>query len=107
MRIAGAALAYWPAIMELTGLAVLLFAYAPRLAIPVTWGVVAALWIVMLIGDALHLPGWVLHVLPFSATPNLPAEPMRWTPLIIMTAVAAALAWAGLDRFTRRDVQPG
>jgi ABC-2 type transport system permease protein len=107
MRIAGAALAYWPAIMELTGLAVLLFGYVPRVAISVTWGVVAALWIVMLIGDALHLPGWVLDVLPFSATPSLPAEPMTWTPLIVMTAVAAVLAWAGLNRFTRRDVQPG
>ena len=32
---------------------------------------------------------------------------MTWTPLIVMTAVATALAWAGLDRFTRRDVQPG
>ncbi|MBW6439781.1 hypothetical protein KZ829_39250 [Actinoplanes hulinensis] len=77
------------------------------MAIPVTWGVVAALWIVMLIGDALHLPGRVLDVLPFSATPILPAEQMTWTPLIIMMATAAMLAWAGLARFTRRDVQPG
>ncbi len=107
VRIAGAAVAYWPAVMELVGLAVLLFGYVPRVAIPVTWGVVAALWIVMIIGDALHLPGWVLDVLPFSATPSLPAEPMTWTPVIVMTAVAAVLAWAGLDRFTRRDLQPG
>jgi ABC-2 type transport system permease protein len=107
VRIAGAALAYWPAVMVLAGIAVLLFGYVPRVAIPVTWGVVAALWIVMLIGDALHLPGWVLGVLPFSATPDLPAEPMSWTPLIVMTAAAVALVWAGLDRFTRRDVQPG
>ncbi|MCU7729519.1 hypothetical protein ODJ79_37875 [Actinoplanes sp. KI2] len=106
-RIAGAALAYWPAVMVLTGLAVLLFGYLPRVAIPVTWGIVAALWIVMLIGDALHLPGWVLDVLPFSATPILPAERMTWTPLIVMTAAAAMLTWAGLARFTRRDVQPG
>jgi ABC-2 type transport system permease protein len=106
LRIAGAALAYWPAVMVLTGLAILLFGYTPRVAIPLTWGVVAALWIVMLIGDALHLPHWLLNVLPFSATPNLPAQPMTWTPLIVMTAVAVALAWAGLDRFTRRDIQP-
>jgi ABC-2 type transport system permease protein len=107
LRMAGAALAFWPAIMVLVGLAVLLFGYLPRVAIPVTWGVVAALWFVMLIGDALHLPAWVLDVLPFSATPALPAEPMAWAPLVVMTAVAAALAWAGLDRFVRRDVQPG
>jgi ABC-2 type transport system permease protein len=46
----------------------------------VTRGIVAALWIVMLIGDALHLPGWVLDVLPFPATPSLPAEHTTWTP---------------------------
>jgi ABC-2 type transport system permease protein len=107
VRIAGAALAYWPAVMVLVGLAVLLFGYVPRVAISVTWGIVGALWIVLLIGDALHLPGWVLDVLPFSATPTLPAEHMTWTPLIVMTAVAVAFAWAGLQRFTRRDVQPG
>ena len=75
LRIAGAALAYWPAVMVLAGLTVLLFGYVPRVAIPVTWGVVAALWIVLIIGDALHLPRWVLDVLPFSATP--PARPNR------------------------------
>jgi ABC-2 type transport system permease protein len=107
VRIAGAALAYWPAVMVLVGLGVLLFGYVPRVAIPVSWGVLSALWIVLLIGDALHLPGWVLDVLPFSATPYLPAEQMTWTPLIIMTVVAVVLAWAGLDRFARRDVQPG
>ena len=92
--------------MVLVGIAVLLFGYLPRVAIPLTWGVLAALWIVMLIGDALHLPGWVLDLLPFSATPTLPAEQMTWAPLIVMTMVAAGLVWAGLDRFVRRDVQP-
>lgn len=104
---AGAALAYWPASMVLVGLAVLLFGYVPRVAIPVTWGVVAGLWFVMLIGDALHLPAWVLDVLPFSATPALPAEPMAWTPLVVLTVVAVGLVGAGLARFRQRDVQPG
>jgi ABC-2 type transport system permease protein len=107
VRIAGAALAYWPAVMVLVGLATFLFGWVPRVAIPVTWGVVAAVWIIMIIGDALHLPDWVLDVLPFTATPGLPAEPMTWTPLVVMTAVAVALAGAGLHRFTRRDIQPG
>jgi ABC-2 type transport system permease protein len=53
------------------------------------------------------MPNWVLQVLPFSATPYLPAEPMSWTPLIVLTAVAVAFTWAGLDRFVRRDIQPG
>ncbi|MGB8020380.1 MAG: hypothetical protein WCF04_04060 [Candidatus Nanopelagicales bacterium] len=106
-QLALAALAYWPAVMVFVGIAVALFGWLPRLAIPLSWGVLAAMWFVLLIGDALHLPGWLLSVLPFSATPYQPLEPLSWPPLVIMTVVAAALAWAGLSRFSRRDVQPG
>src|SRR5665648_824740 len=93
-RLAVVALAYWPAVMALVGVAVALFGWLPRLAIPLTWGVLAAMWFIVIIGDALHLPGWLLELL----TP---------APLIVMTLVAAALVWSGLDRFARRDVQPG
>ena len=106
-RLAFATLAYWPAIMVLVGVAVALFGWLPRLAIPVTWGVLAAMWFIVIIGDALHLPGWLLDLLPFSATPSQPYEPLTWTPLVVMTFVAAALVWTGLARFERRDVQPG
>ena len=106
-RLAGAALAYWPAVMVLVGAAVALFGWLPRLAIPMTWGVLAAMWFVVIVGDALHLPGWVLDALPFSATPTQPLEPLIWTPLVVMTVVSSALTWTGLDRFARRDVQPG
>ena len=106
-RLAGAALAYWPAVMVLVGAAVALFGWLPRLAIPMTWGVLAAMWFVVIVGDALHLPGWLLDALPFSATPTQPLEPLTWTPLVVMTIVAAGLTWTGLDRFARRDVQPG
>ncbi len=105
-RLAVAALAYWPAVMVLVGVAVALFGWLPRLAIPLTWGVLAAMWFVVLIGDALHLPGWLLDLLPFSATPNAPFEPLTWTPLVVLTLVAAALVWAGLSRFAHRDIQP-
>lgn len=106
-RMALAALVYWPAVMVLVGIAVLLFGWVPRLAVALTWGLLAAMWFVMLIGDALHLPTWVLDVLPFSATPYLPFAPMHWTPVVVMTAVATLLVWAGVDRFARRDVVPG
>jgi len=44
---------------------------------------------------------------PFSAVPYMPLESMSWTPMIVMTAVACALVWAGIDRFVGRDVRPG
>jgi len=107
IRLALAALAYWPAVMMLVGVAVGLFGWLPRLAIPLTWGVLAAMWFVVLIGDALHLPGWLLNLLPFSATPHQPLVPLTWTPLVVMTLVAGGLVWTGLGRFARRDVRPG
>lgn len=105
--LAGAALAYWPAVMVLVGIAVALFGWLPHVAVPVTWGVMAAMWFAMMLGEVFGLPQWLLDALPFSAVPYLPLEPMSWTPLVIMTVVASALVWVGLDRFRRRDVQPG
>jgi ABC-2 type transport system permease protein len=106
-RLALAALAYWPAVLVFVGIAVALFGWLPRLAIPLTWGVLAAMWFVVIVGDALHLPRWLLDVLPFSATPYQPLEQMSWTPLLVIALVAVALVWTGLVRFSRRDVQPG
>ena len=106
-RLAGATLAYWPAVMVFVGLGVALFGWLPRLAIALSWGVLAAMWFVVVIGDALHLPDWVLNLLPFSATPSVPADPLRWTPLVLLLLAALLLGWIGLDRFRRRDIQPG
>ena len=107
VSLALASLAYWPAVMVFTGVAVALFGWLPRLAIAVSWGVLAAMWVVVLVGDALHLPSWLLDALPFSATPHQPLETMAWTPVLVMTLVALLLCWLGLSRFARRDVQPG
>lgn len=104
---AGAALAYWPAVMVLVGVAVALFGWLPRVAIPVAWGVVAATWFAMMLGEVFGLPTWLIDALPFSAVPYLPLEPMSWTPLVILTLAAGALVWTGLARFARRDVQVG
>lgn len=105
-RLAGAALAYWPAVMVLMGVAVLLFGYLPRLAVPLSWGVIAAVWFLMFVGDALGLPQGLLDLLPWSATPYVPLEPLTWTPLVIMTLVAVAFTVLGVARFRQRDIQP-
>jgi ABC-2 type transport system permease protein len=107
VRLALAALGYWPAVQVFVGVAVALLGWLPRLAVPLTWGVLTATTVVVLLGEALRLPAWLLDVLPFSATPYLPREPVRWTPLVLLTLTAAALVAAGLARFARRDVRPG
>lgn len=101
-----AALAYWPAVMVLVGVAVALFGWAPRAAIAGPWAVLGAMWVIVIAGDALHLPSWLLDALPFSATPYQPAEPFTWAPVLALALVAAALFALGVGRFTRRDTQP-
>ena len=107
VTLALAALAYWPAVMVFLGIAVALFGWLPRLSVALSWGVLAAMWIVVLVGDALHLPHWLLDVLPFSATPYQPLEPMSWPPVLALSAAACLLVWLGLFRFARRDIQTG
>jgi ABC-2 type transport system permease protein len=105
-RLAMAALAYWPAVMVFVGLAVLLWGYLPRVATPIAWGVMAAMWFITMFGEVFRLPDWLLGAMPMAATPYVPLEEMSWTPLAIMTLLAVALTWMGLDRFARRDIQP-
>lgn len=101
-----AELTYWPAVMVFVGLALLLFGWLPRLAVALTWGVLGAMWVIIVTGEALHLPDWVNNVLPFSATPYQPLDAFSWTPVLTMSVVALAMAAAGLHRFTHRDIQP-
>ena len=86
--------------------AVALFGWLPRAAVAGPWAVLGAMWVVVVAGDALHLPSWLLDALPFSATPYQPAEPFAWSPILLLTLVAAVLFVAGVGRFRRRDVQP-
>ncbi|ACQ81996.1 putative ABC transporter permease protein [Beutenbergia cavernae DSM 12333] len=105
--LAGAALAYWPAVMLLVGIAVALFGWLPRVAIPVTWSLLGLMWLLVLVGDALNLPDWVLDGMPFSATPYQPLESMDAAPLVVLAALAAAGVALGLARFARRDLRTG
>jgi len=106
ITMAGAALAYWPAVMILVGIAVALFGWLPSVAIPVTWGAMASMWFATMLGEVFGLPTWLLEALPFSAVPYMPLEAMSWWPELVMTAIAIALTWSGIGRFATRDVKP-
>ena len=106
-QLTGASIAYWPAVMVLVGVGVALFGWFPRLSTPLTWGLLGLMWILVLVGDSLHLPDWLLGSMPFEATPYLPYESMTWTPLVVMTVIAAALFAVGLAGFSRRDIRTG
>ncbi len=102
-----AAITYWPAVMVMAGIAVFLFGWLPHFAIAGAWAVLAAMWILVVSGDALHLPRSVLDATPFSATPRQPFEAMSWPPVVLLALIAVGLIWAGVARFGRRDIVTG
>ncbi|HEY5857478.1 MAG TPA: ABC transporter permease [Aldersonia sp.] len=99
----GAALVQLPAIWVLVGVAVALFGVVPRFA-PVTWGVLSAVIALYLLGSLSGTPQWLLDLVPFTHTPLLPGAAMSWTPVLAMTALAAALFAAGLSALRHRDI---
>ncbi|MEU8758650.1 ABC transporter permease [Streptomyces sp. NPDC048659] len=102
-RVVGASLAQLPAVWTLAGLAVLLWGAAPRAA-SAAWGVTGLCLALGWIGPALNLPRAVLDLSPFAHLPKLPGQALTWAPLLLLTALAAALTAAGLAGLRRRDL---
>ena len=99
----GAALVYAPAIWLLIGLTVALVGWAPRAA-EATWAVLTVCLVFGLLGKVLKLPGWLMTLSPFQHVPQLPSADLSVLPLVVLTAIAAVLTWAGLAGLRRRDI---
>ncbi|MEV5974598.1 ABC transporter permease [Streptomyces sp. NPDC051921] len=101
--ILGASLAQLPAVWTLAGLAVLLWGAFPKAAVG-AWGVAGVCLALGWIGPALDLPQAVLNLSPFGHLSKLPGQEAAWTPVLALTALAAALLVAGLAGLRRRDM---
>ncbi len=102
-RIVGSALTYAPATWIFCGVTALLFGLAPRVTAWV-WALFGAVVFVAMLGPLLNLPGWVYDLSPFEQLPKLPAAGFSVVPLLVESAIAAALLGAGALLFRRRDV---
>jgi ABC-2 type transport system permease protein len=102
-RLLGAALVYAPAMWLMAGLAATVFGFAPRW-VDVAWGVLAACFVIGLLGVVLRLPDWVQELSPFERTPALPAAGLTILPLAVLTGLAAVLILGGLGGLRRRDI---
>ncbi|GEK22442.1 ABC transporter permease [Cellulomonas xylanilytica] len=100
-ELVGASMVTVPAIACVLGVAVVVMGAAPR-AFGVVWAYVTYVGVVGLFGGLLPDGSDVLS--PFTYTPQLPAEPMDWPPVLVLCVVAVALVGAGLAAFRRRDV---
>ncbi|MFD8690838.1 ABC transporter permease [Streptomyces sp. NPDC059651] len=103
----GASLVQLPAVWLLGGVSVLLYGALPKAA-AAGWGLVGLCLALGWIGPALDLPQPVMDISPFTHLPKLPgAAGMEWGPVVLLTAVAAALVAGGLAALRRRDMLSG
>jgi ABC-2 type transport system permease protein len=96
-------LVFLPAVWLLVAVAVALVGLAPR-ATAAAWAVLGVCFVIGMFGQLLDLPMWVQDLSPFQHPPRYPAAPVAWLPLIVLTALTAALTAAGLAGFRHRDL---
>lgn len=98
-----AALAYVPALWVVAGVSVALFGLLPRWT-ALGWIVVIYSFVVVYFGEILQFPDWLSNLSPFGHVPQVTIEDFNAVPLLILTALAAALIGAGLAGLRRRDI---
>jgi ABC-2 type transport system permease protein len=103
-KIFGAGLAYYPAVLVMIGLAVLLIGFMPKLS-PLVWLYLFYSFVVLYFGNIFQFPDWVGKLSPFGYIPELPVDEMEWTPVIILTIVAIGLTVVGMLGYNKRDIQ--
>ncbi len=94
---------YVAPVLLLAGVARLLYGISPRWA-PYAWASLGFCFIVLLFGEVLQLPDWLKTLSPFDHLALTPAEDVRWTPVVVIGALAAATSATGQLLFRRRDV---
>jgi ABC-2 type transport system permease protein len=99
----GATLAMLPGVLVLAGLTVLLVGLVPRAA-SLAW--LAMVWcvVVLMFGTTFRMPSWLQDTSPFRHLAAVPAEPVAWTPWLVVLVVGATLVALGVTSFARRDV---
>jgi ABC-2 type transport system permease protein len=102
-ELAGAGAVMVPAMWVLAGLAMLLHGLRPQWALA-AWASVAWVFVVAMFATVLDLPQWLSNISPFEHVPALPAAPMAWLPLVVLTAIAAAAIAVGVAALDRRDI---
>jgi len=98
-----AALGWIPACALVAALVVACYAIGDRYAV-LGWAVFGLFVADTLIGDVLRIPHWIVRLSPYSAMPSYPAQPWDWTPIWVMTALAAVVLSGAWLRFRARDI---
>ncbi len=96
-------LSFLPGVLMLGAIACLLHGLAIRLAW-LAWLALVFCVVVLLFGELLRFPEWVVSLSPFTHFALVPAEPMAWAPFLGVLVLAAATSAVGVVGFLRRDL---
>lgn len=102
-RLTAASLVHLPAVLVLAGFTFVLVGLAPRLA-AAGWIAVVFCYVVMLFGELLQFPDWIINVSPFVHMPLLPVQEFRLLPVVVETVIAAGLLLVAYGGLRRRDL---
>jgi ABC-2 type transport system permease protein len=99
-----AALAHVPAALVFLTAASVVFASAPRLSIPLGWGMLAAGLLLGEFGELFGLPVWLQDLSPFRHSSAMPVEPFDGAGALAMAVIASAFAAVATYCIQRRDL---
>ena len=102
LRLLGATLPYVVPVLLLAALAWLAFGVGSGL-VTVGWLGLGFCFVVMMFGEPLRLPGWLMDVSPFRHLAQSPAEDFRLVPSSCWRVIAA-VGVAGMVALRRRDL---
>lgn len=93
-----------PAVWLVVAVPLALVGVLPRWATTVGWLVLVWCVLTGYFGQVLGLPDWLAQSSPFGHVPLWSAQPMRWTPIVVLTLLAAAVLAAAITGIRRRDL---
>ncbi len=93
-----------PAALFFLGAGILLFGVVPRLSAGAAFGVIVVAYLVVLVGELVNLPTWLLTLSPFDHLNPVPAVSIDTTAALVLVGAGAGMATAGVARFMRRDL---
>ena len=97
------ALSFAPAVLVFVGLTVAMIGLVPR-ASSLPWAALAVAFVLAMFGQLLDLPTWIEDLSPFAHVPPYPSTTLRVLPLVVLSAIAAALTALGLVGLRQRDI---
>lgn len=100
-----ASLAYFPVLLLFGGLYLLLFGILPRLATSISWLYFSIVVFMSWLAPLLKLGVKYMNISPLSHLAAMPAETIKWQPLLVITAASLAMMLIGLLTFIRRDIK--